>query len=172
MRGFFKPRLVLTVVALALLAGALAVALVSHPRTALAYGKENWQIGFSGTGVNPGTGTGFGFWGWCAFGGGITSGTNGDCQVAQYVHLPAGSGFTCHESVDVTSWDGSGGTFIITKATVTVNPASLTGPCLGLFPGPTGFPANTGFPSAPGHYNFGSILGQRGEFQVQVTQIP
>src|SRR6266851_1320676 len=74
---------------------------------ALAYGAENWQVAFSGTGVAPGTGQGFGFWGWCAFGGGVTSGNNGDCQVAQYVHAPSGSGFTCHESLNITSWDGS-----------------------------------------------------------------
>src|SRR5579863_2577330 len=165
MKGFFKSRLVLTCVALLLLVGALAVALVSnsHSRPALAYGAENWQIGFSGTGVFPGTGQGFGFWGWCAFGGGVTSGNNGDCQVAQYVHGP--SGFTCHESLDITSWDGSGGTFVIT-GTATVNPTSVTGPCLAFFPGSASFSGvNTGFPAAAGHYNFGNILGARGEFQ-------
>jgi hypothetical protein len=88
------------------------------------------------------------------------------------VHGPAGSGFTCHESIDVSSWDASGGTFVITTATVTVNPSSLTGPCLAFFPGPAGFPVDTGFPAAAGHYNFGGIGGVRGEFQVQVTQIP
>jgi hypothetical protein len=102
----------------------------------------------------------------------VTSGNDGDCQFAQYVHGPAGSGFTCHESVDVTSWDGSGGTFVFNAATVTVTPSSLTGPCLALFPGPGGFPINTGFPSAAGHYNLGGIGGERGEFQIQVTQIP
>ena len=63
MKGFFKSRLVLTCVALVLLVGALAVALVSntHSHPALAYGKENWQVAFSGTGVAPGTGQGFGF---------------------------------------------------------------------------------------------------------------
>ena len=174
MKGIFKSRLVLTCVTLVLLAGALVVALVSstHSRPALAYGKENWQIGFAGTGVFPGTGVGFGFWGWCTFGGGVTSGTNGDCQFAQYAHLPAGSGFTCHESLDITSWDGSSGMFFINTATVTVNPTSLTGPCLALFPGPGGFPVNTMIPSAPGHYNLGGIGGLVGEFQIQVTQLP
>ena len=150
----------------------LTVALAVFAATpALAYGKDNWQIGFSGTGVVPSTGQGFGFWGWCALGGGVTSGNDGDCQLAQYVHGPAGSGFTCHESIDITSWDGSGGTFVINAATVTVTPSSFTGPCLAFFPGPAGFPVDTGFPAATGHYNFGGIGGVRGEFQVQVTQI-
>jgi hypothetical protein len=153
----------------ALLAAALAI-LVATP--ALAYGKENWQLGFSGTGVFPGTGQGFGFWGWCAFGGGVTAGNTGDCQIAQYVHGPAGSGFTCHESIDVTSWDASGGTFVLKAARVTVTPSSLTGPCLAFFPGPAGFPVDTGFPAAAGHYNLGGIGGVRGEFQLQVTQLP
>jgi hypothetical protein len=157
-----------------LLVAVLLVAAIAifFARPAFAYGKDNWQLGFSGTGVIPGTGQGFGFWGWCAFGGGVTSGNDGDCQVAQYVHGPAGSGFTCHESIDVSAWDGSGGTFVIEAATVTVNPSSLTGPCLSFFPGPAGFPVDTGFPAAAGHYNFGGIGGVRGEFQVQVTQIP
>jgi len=174
MQGFFKSRLVLTVVALALLAGALAVSLGinAHAHPALAYGKDNWQLGFSGTGVVPGTGVGFGFWGWCAFGGGVTSGDDGDCQVSQYFHGPHGSGFTCEESIDVTSWDASGGTFVAT-GTVTVNPTSLTGPCLAFFPGSASFTdLDTGFPAAAGHYNLGGIGGVRGEFQLQVTQIP
>src|SRR5579863_9656901 len=171
MKGFFKSRLVLTCVALLLLVGALAVALVSnsHSRPALAYGAENWQIGFSGTGVFPGTGQGFGFWGWCAFGGGVTSGNDGDCQVSQYVHGP--SGFTCQESIDVTSWTGSGGTFVINAGTITVHPTSQTANCLALFPGPGGFPVDTGFPAAAGHYNLGGKGGVVGEFQIQVTQI-
>lgn len=139
---------------------------------AYAYGAENWQIGFSGTGTAPSTGMGFGFWGWCAFGGGVTSGNNGDCQLAQYVHAPAGGGFTCHESIDATSWNASGGTFVIEAATATVTPASATGACLAFFPGPSGFPVNTGFPAAAGHYNFGSLgPGLVGSFQVQVAQV-
>jgi hypothetical protein len=175
MKGIFKSRLVLTCVTLVLLAGALAVALVSntHSRPALAYGAENWQIGLAGTGVAPSTGQGFGFWGWCALGGGVTSGTNGDCQFAQYVHAPAGSGFTCQISLDITSWDGSSGTFFIT-GTATVNPTSLTGPCLTIFPGSASFTGvNSLIPAAPGHYNLGSLFpGLPGEFQIQVTQIP
>ena len=139
---------------------------------ALAYGAENWQIGLAGTGVDPGTGQGIGFWGWCTFGGGVTSGTNGDCQFAQYVHAPSGSGFTCEISLNITSWDGSSGTFVIT-GTATVNPTSATGPCLAFFPGSASFTDFApGFPAAPGHYNLGGIGGIRGEFQMQVTQIP
>lgn len=155
---------------LAVLLGAAIALFAATP--AFAYGNtDNWQIGFSGTGTAPSTGFGFGFWGWCAFAG-ITSGTDGDCQFAQYVHMPSGSGVTCHESIDVTSWDGSGGTFVIETANVTVTPASATGPCLGIFPGPAGFPVDTGFPHAPDHYNFGSLgPGLVGSFQVQVTEI-
>ncbi len=139
---------------------------------ALAYGAENWQIGFAGTGVAPSTGFGFGFWGWCTFGGGVTSGNNGDCQFAQYVHLPSGSGVTCHESFDITSWSGKGGTFVIT-GTATVNPTSATAFCLAIFPGSASFTGvDTGIPAAPGHFNFGTFDGLRGEFQIQVTQIP
>jgi hypothetical protein len=174
MLGFFKSRLVLRFVVLLLLAGALAVSLASitHSRSALAYGKENWQVTAAGTGVFPGTGVGFGFWGWCAFGGGVTSGNNGDCEFSQYFHAPAGSGFTCEISLDITSWDGSGGTFVVT-GTATVNPTSQTGPCLAFFPGSASFTGvDTGIPAAPGHFNLGGIGGLRGEFQIQVAQIP
>jgi hypothetical protein len=129
-----------------------------------AYGAENWQLGFSSTGVAPSTGAGFGFSGWCAFGGGVTSGSTGNCQLAQYFHGSAGSGFTCQEAIDVTAWDGSDGDFDISAATVSVTPASLPGPCLALFPGPAGFPVHTGIPAAAGHYNIGSIRGVVGEF--------
>ncbi len=153
---------------------AIAVTLGIFAATpASAYGKENWQVGFAGTGVVPGTGQGFGFWGWCAFGGGVTSGNNGDCELEQYFHSPAGSGFTCHESLDITSWDGSSSTFFIT-GTATVNPTSTTVPCLLFFPGSASFTGvNSMIPSAPGHYNLGSLLpGLPGELQIQVTQIP
>ncbi len=138
---------------------------------ALAYGPENWQIAFSSTSVAPGTGQGFGFWGWCALGGGVTSGNNGDCEFAQYSHTPSGSGFTCHESLNITSWDGSGGTFVIT-GTATVRPTSTTTACLAFFPGSASFTGvNTGIPAAAGHYNIGTFGGLRGEFQIQVTQV-
>jgi hypothetical protein len=61
---------------------------------------------------------------------------------------------------------------VINSGTITVNPTSQTGPCLALFPGPTGFPVDTGIPAHAGHYNIGSVLGAVGEFEMQVTQIP
>ncbi len=156
---------------LGILVAAMLGVFVASP--ALAYGAENWQIGFAGTGVAPGTASGFGFWGWCTFGGGVapfTSGTNGDCQFAQYFHAPSGSGITCHVSLDITSWDGSGGTFVV-SGTGTVNPTGATVPCLAMFGGSPFTGADTGIPAAPGHFNFGSFAGLRGEFQIQVTQI-
>jgi hypothetical protein len=137
-----------------------------------AYGKANWQVTVAGTGTNPGTGSGFGFWGWCDFAGGVVSGTSGDCQLAQYGHGPAGSGFTCHESIDITSWSGASGDFVINSGTIGVTPVSQTAPCLDFFPGPAGLPADTGIPSVAGHYNFGGIGGAVGEFQATVTQVP
>jgi len=156
----------------ATLAIAATLGLFAATPASAAYGAENWQIGISGTGVNPGTGFGFGFWGWCALGGGVTSGNTGDCELSHYALAPAGSGFTCEESIDITSWSGTTGTFVAT-GTVTVHPTSLTGPCLALFPGSASFTdVNSGIPAAAGHYNLGGIGGLRGEFQIQVTQIP
>jgi hypothetical protein len=152
----------------------LAVVLGVYAVTpALAYGKDNWQVGFSGTGVAPGIGQGFGFWGWCAFGGGVTSGDDGDCQSSQYLHAPAGGGTTCQESLEITSWDATGGTFVIT-GTATVHPAGATAACLAIFPGSATFAGvDTGIPAQAGHYNLGGLgPGLRGEFQIQVTQIP
>src|SRR4029077_11525339 len=109
LRRFRRAVLALTVV------GLLAVAVVaSSASPALAYGKANWQVAINGTANFPSTGTAFGFWGWCEFAGGVTSGNDGDCQFAQYFHAPAGSGFTCHLSLNVTSWNASRGTFVIT----------------------------------------------------------
>src|SRR5579859_6161056 len=119
--GFQMSRLLRPLLGV-LIAGTL---LIFAATPALAYGAENWQIGFAGTGVAPGTGQSFGFWGWCTFSGGVTSVNDGDCQFAEYIHGPSGSGFTCEESLDISSWDGSTGTFFI-SGTVTVNPASTT----------------------------------------------
>ncbi len=138
---------------------------------AAAYGAENWQLGVAGTGVAPSTGFGFGFWGWCAFGGGVTSGNTGDCQVSQYIHTPSGR-VDCEQSINITSWDRSGGTFVL-SGTTTTNPASATALCPfagGLPPTFSGF--NPGIPAAAGHYNFGTFDGLVGEFQLQLTQIP
>jgi hypothetical protein len=172
------PRPLLAFLVAATIASTLAVTLaVASAKPASAYGRENWEIAFSATGNAPGTGMGFGFWGWCGLGGGGASGAltgnDGDCQVEQYTHLPAGGGFNCHESLDITAWDGTGGTFLIT-GTASVNPVSETGPCLQLFPGSASFSRiDTMFPAAPGHYNFGALApGLNGKFQVQVNEIP
>jgi len=174
MKSIFKSRLIMTGVALVLLVGALAVALVSsaHSHTARAYGKANWQVAFSGTGTAPGTGQGFGFWGWCDFGGGVSSGNTGDCEFSQYFHAPAGSGLTCEVSMDITSWVANGD-FIVT-GTATAHPASATALCLAGFPGGTSFSGlDSGIPAAPGHYSVGSLgPGLRGTLQIQVTLIP
>jgi len=163
---------------LALLA---VVVLVAAPASsAFAYGTENYQVTFSGTGTMPGSG-GFGFWGWCAFGsatsftkGVPTAGTDGDCQFAQYGHAPGGGGFTCEESLDITSWSiGSNGDFVISGA-VTVNPSAQTAACLASFPGSSPFTnVDSGLVAAPGHHNFGSLgPGLKGQFVEQVTLIP
>lgn len=155
--------------------GVLAVAVVGGSAApALAYGKANWQVAVNGTATFPGTGTGFGFWGWCEFAGGVTSGNDGDCEFAQYLHAPAGSGFTCHLSLDVSSWNATGGTFVIT-GTASVNPTRLTAPCVEFFPGAANFSGvDTGIPAAAGQYHPGvSALapGAVGEFNITVTQI-
>jgi hypothetical protein len=150
-----------------------AVALPVFAATpALAYGAENWQVAFAGTGVAPGTGQGSGFWGWCAFGGGVTFGTDGDCETSQYFHAPSGGGFTCEVSIDITAWDRSGGTFVA-SGTATARPASVASECLAFFPGSANFTGlDSGIPAAPGHYSLGGLgPGLRGEFQIQVTQV-
>lgn len=152
----------------ALLAGGMAA--VSGASPVRAAGAANWQVAFAGTGVFPGSG-GFGFWGWCDFAGGVTSGNAGDCDFSQYFHGTGGGGVTCQEDFNITSWDASGGTFVVDAATVTVHPSSVTGPCLSFFPGPGGFPVDFGFPAAAGHYNLGGIGGVRGQFQITVTQV-
>ncbi len=137
---------------------------------AAAYGPTNWQLGVAGTGTAPSTGFGFGFWGWCDFGGGVTSGNTGDCQISQYLHTPSGR-VDCEQSIDITSWDRSGGTFVFSGTSVT-NPASATALCPiagGVPPSFSNF--NPGIPAAAGHYNFGTFDGLVGEFQLQLTQI-
>jgi hypothetical protein len=166
LRRFRRAVLVLTAV------GLLAVAIVAASASpASAYGKANWQVTANGTGVFPGSGFGLGFWGWCDFAGGVTSGTSGDCEFAQYIHGPAGSGFTCHINVDISHWDGSGGSFVITY-TANASPVSVAGPCLAFFPGAASGSVDTGIPSAAGIYHFGtSFFGGVGESNFTVTQI-
>lgn len=147
------------------------VAFTSSTAGAYGGGPANWQIGFAGTGVVPTTGIGFGFWGWCEFTGGVVAGNDGDCQVTQYFHAPAGAGVTCHQSLNVAKWTGIG-TFII-SGTSTTNPSSATATCLlagGVPPVFAGF--NTQIPAFPGHYNLNGVFGTPGELQIQVTEIP
>jgi hypothetical protein len=168
------PRFVLALLAVLVLVAAPA-------SSALAYGKENYQVTFSGTGTVPGGGGGFGFWGWCAFGsattftnGVATAGTDGDCQFAQYGHGSGGSGFTCEESLEITSWFiGPNGDFII-SGTVTVNPSTQTAACVASFPGSNPFTAvDSLLLATPGHHDFGSLgPGLKGKFVEQVTLIP
>ena len=152
--------------------GFAALLAISVASPAFAYGKENRQTTFAGTGVAPGTGSGFGFWGWCAFGGGVTSGNNGDCEFSQYVHGPSGS-VTCEVSLNISAWTRASGTFVIT-GTATAHPASSTAACVAIFPGSTTFTGlDSGIPAAAGHYNLGGLgPGLVGEFQIQVTQVP
>jgi hypothetical protein len=162
---------------LGLLAVGLLVVFGAAPGAAYGGGPANWQIGVSGTATQPGTGIGFGFWGWCVFAGGVTSGNDGDCEVADYLHLPRGGGATCERRIDISSWVIQQGsavplpTFFIT-GTATSRPA--TPDCLRSFPPSfTGF--DTMFPGAAGHYSLASVFvppGFVGELQIQVTQIP
>ena len=163
---------------LGLLASAMLGVLVATP--ALAYGAENYQVGFAGTGVAPGTGFGVGFWGWCAFGGGTgtlpTSGTTGDCNYALYVHTSSGR-ITCEQSVDVTSWTIKPGAIGIpdffATGTAAVHPASAA-ICFGLFAGvfPSSFTDfDTLIPGLPGHYGLNGFMGFV-ELQIQVAAIP
>jgi hypothetical protein len=158
----------------ALLVGVLVAAmgaLAASPTSAFAYGQPNWEITFHNTTNFPSTGQSFGFWGWCALRGGVTSGNDGDCQVEQYTHAPAGGGFNCHESLNLTAWTGTTGTFVITGS-ATVNPVSETANCLALFPGSANFTGiDTGFPAAPGHYDIGVPPGAVGNFSIQVNQV-
>jgi hypothetical protein len=170
LRRFRRAVLVLTVT------GLLVVSVVAASASpALAYGRANWQVAINGTATFPGTGTGFGFWGWCEFAGGVTSGNDGDCEFAQYFHGPAGSGFTCHLSLDVSGWDATGGTFVIT-GTASVNPTRLTDACVSFFPGANPYSGvDTEIPAAAGQYHPGvSALapGAVGEFNITVAQIP
>lgn len=170
-RALLGSMLVRSLLVGALLAamGAFAVTAVSTP--AHAYGQPNWEVTFHNTTNFPSTGQAFGFWGWCAFRAGVTAGDDGDCQFAQYVHNPAGSGFTCHESLNLTAWTGATGTFVITGS-ATVTPTSQTANCLALFPGSATFSGvDTGFPAAPGHYVIGVPPGAVGEFSIQVNQV-
>jgi hypothetical protein len=178
-RQFRRTALVLAVVGLL----AAAVVAASAPG-ASAYGKANWQTTLVGTFNYPTTGSSFGFWGWCDFAGGVTSGDSADCQIAEYMHASAGSGWTCQLSIDANSWyqsdTGNGVTFHVSGSAV-VHPGSLTAEekaaCVNFFTnegGSTTFTdVDTFIPAAPGHYNIGAgIFGAVGAFNFTVVRIP
>ncbi len=150
-----------------------------------AYGAANWQIAFSGTGP------GFGFWGWCDFGGATSSspglpseGTTGDCQYAEYLHVPGAFSGTCEVSLNLTSeseqpaWQiepssVTGFDDFFFSGTAVTHPASETKFC-GTLPGspPTATFNNYDslLPAAPGHLNLSGAFGTT-ELQIQETVI-
>jgi len=156
-----------------------------------AYGNTaQWQVGFSGT-CNvpilcgpPGGGTGtFGVWGWCDFGGSNgstalgTTGTLGDCQLAQYERTDLGQpNNPVHLAVDITGWTimpnafAPGLSFHITAATMEcTGPGAALPPTLfsGCSLPPDG---DTGIPAAAGHFSLSPFTGYH--VSVQVTQLP
>jgi hypothetical protein len=159
-----------------------------------AYGAgETWQLGFAGTGTL--SGMGFGFWGWCTFTG-QTSGSVGDCQISQYLHMMGNSqNIQCQTHFDITSWSAQPGAltqltsapdFFVNSGTITVNPTSATQACAS-FLSAAGFkvsvaapgtltingPSDMALPAAPGHYSLsGLTLGvvSYTELQIQVSQ--
>lgn len=176
---------------------AVAGALVGiSASSALAYGKATWQAALTGTFVFPANVTGpggvqsEGFWGWCDFAGGVTSGNDADCQLAEYVHGAGGTGWTCELSIDGTSWDQSVQnfpfpTFHMSGSLVVhghLTPAQQDA-CVAFFV--YGDPTlsysrrtftnvDTFIPAAPGHYDFGVgfLPGAVGEFNFTVKRIP
>jgi hypothetical protein len=164
----------------------LAAVAITAP-SASAYGKANWQTTLVGTFNFPATGVGFGFWGWCDFAGGVRSGNDADCQLAEYMHFPAGTGWTCELSIQATSWDQSpsffgGNTFHVWGSAI-VHPANLRpdqkAACVSFFTGGDGSTTfadvDTFIPAAPGHYNIGPKVidsGAVGAFNFTVKQIP
>jgi hypothetical protein len=149
-------------------------------------GPANWQIGFAGTIVVPGLGNS-GFWGWCQLSNAFDSsnpmaGTSGDCQVANYFHLPSGGvSLECHVSVDVTSWGPAPGIGLAFGVPADLYVFSGTQTATGQDPAACGgngatTPADVA-PAQAGHYNANSLVpfvmpGAVGEIQIQVTQIP
>lgn len=95
-------------VALLSIASIAILALAAIP-VAHAYGAANWQVGFAGTILSPGSGRGFGFWGWCALAGGTgspaTSGTDADCKIDNYAGSTPSGGFQLQASIQGTAWD-------------------------------------------------------------------
>jgi hypothetical protein len=149
------------------------------------YGKATWQTAFNGTFNFPGTGTALGFWGWCDFAGGISSGTDADCQIAEYFHAPAGTGWTCQLTIAGTSWYANGvtGTFHMTGSLGVHGhlTSDQQAQCVSFFTGdPSGSTSfsdvETFIPTAPGHYAIppSAVFGPDvvGEFHFQVNLNP
>lgn len=175
--------------ATALAAVLVCVALAATASPALGYGKATWQTALTGTFVFPTSGVGLGFWGWCDFGGGTqTAGTDADCQLAEYLHLPSGSGWTCQLSVDGTSWyaNQTTGTFhmdgsLAVHGHLTPDQADV---CVGFYvfgdtipySGRSFTDVETFIPSAAGHYAIPpSVIfgpGVVGEFNFTVALNP
>lgn len=168
--------------------GVFACAIVATSATpAFAYGKATWQATLNGTFTFPGSGFGLGFWGWCDFAGGLTAGDDADCQIAEYMHAPAGGGWTCQLDID-GSWTTSPEsfppfftTFDMTGSLVAHGhlTASEKQQCISFFTGGDGLSntfsnADTFIPNAPGHYDVGPgiIPGSIGEFHFQVNLNP
>src|SRR5439155_24097150 len=156
-----------------------------------AYGNAaQWQVGFSST-CNvptlcgpPGGRTGtFGLGGWCDFSGSNgstalgTTGTIGDCQLAQYARTDLGQpNNPVHLAVDITGWTimpnafAPGLSFHITAATMEcTGPRAALPPTLfsGSYLPPGG---DTGIPAAAGHFSLSPFTGYH--VSVQVTQLP
>ena len=175
MRKRLMPRLVLGTV----MAASISLAAVG---SAQAYGAANWQITFAGTAP------GFGFWGWCDLGGGTTFnssglavvGTSGDCQFAEYVHVPGVFSGTCEQSVDLKSEGGQpawqaapsgGGTDWFFSGTAVTHPSGQAAFCQTL-PGafaPTFSDFDSLLPVIPGH---SSLNGALGLTELQITEQP
>jgi hypothetical protein len=184
---FRQARRAVLVMSLAAMLGGAALSTSATP--ALGYGKATWQTALNGTFNFPGTGFSLGFWGWCDFAGGVTSGNDADCQIAEIMHAPAGSGWTCELSIDATSWNQSAESFppfFVTfhvTGSATVHPPNLTADekaaCVSFFTGGDGSTTFAGvdtfIPAAAGHYSIdpGSVVpGSIGEFHFTVTQVP
>jgi hypothetical protein len=182
------------------LLGLLAAAALGVGSTspALAYGKANWQLTFSGTATSPGTGGGFGFWGWCdladataSSGGFAIQGNSGDCQFAEYFHdvpgVPSGTcgvGFDLMPEVDATghlqpAWQVEPSAFTdlpdwFLSGTQVIKPTNLTTTCQ-QFPGVSPTPTFSNFdsllPFLPGHSNL-NFSGIFGTHELQITETP
>ena len=173
------PRALLAILAAASLAGVAVT-------PAQAYGAANWQLAFSGTGP------GFGFWGWCDFAGATSfsfrglpsSGTAGDCQFAEYAHVPGVFSGTCEVSMNLTpeggqpAWQIEASSFtgapdFFVSGTAVTHPTGQTSFCEtlpGSPPAPTYSNFDTLIPVKPGHLNASGFFGTT-ELQIQETVI-